>query len=95
MGLKIIGRCDIRDTRFHRGFQRRHQSDIRQDAPRLSKEFGKQVGRDTADRARVDGWHNYKEDYTFNLLNGEGIFISLKPMHQHRSWTTKITANVV
>mmetsp|Transcript_8066 Transcript_8066/g.19494 ORF Transcript_8066/g.19494 Transcript_8066/m.19494 type:complete len:343 (+) Transcript_8066:74-1102(+) len=64
--------CDIRDTRFHRGFQRRHQSDIRQDAPRLQKEFGKQIGRDTADRARVDGWHNYKEDYTFNLLNGEG-----------------------
>ncbi|CAD7972742.1 unnamed protein product [Amoebophrya sp. A120] len=63
---------DLRDTRFHRGFQRRHQTDIRQDAPRLNREYTVQQDRDARDEKRVEGWNNYTQDYTFNLLNGEG-----------------------
>ncbi|CAD7944494.1 unnamed protein product [Amoebophrya sp. A25] len=63
---------DIRQTRFHRGFHRRHQSDIRQDAPRIQRERDIRDGKDSTDQRTVEGWDNYTKDYTFNLLSGEG-----------------------
>ena len=63
---------DLRTTRFHAGFQRRHQTDIRQDATRLQKEFLVQNNREARDRSVQTGWRNYQRDYTFNLTSGEG-----------------------
>lgn len=65
--------ADLRQTRFHRGFQRRHQSDIRQDAQRLTLEENRQIKGEDRDRAIQDNWKAYKQDYKFNLLSGEGV----------------------
>ncbi|CAD7973762.1 unnamed protein product [Amoebophrya sp. A120] len=71
-GRNYLPGPDLRETRFHMGFQRRAQSEIRQDAPRLQRELQIQTNRDNYFQSVQDGWKNYKEDYTFNVLNGEG-----------------------
>ncbi|CAD7965811.1 unnamed protein product [Amoebophrya sp. A25] len=60
------------ETRFHRGFYRRPQSEIRQDFSRLQREAKIQQKRDEYDEKVQEGWRAYQRDYTFNVLTGEG-----------------------
>merc|ERR1719265_331190 len=45
---------DINQTRFHRGFQRRHYSDIQQDAARLEYEAEKEYRRELNAHIQVE-----------------------------------------
>jgi len=63
---------DINQTRFHRGFQRRHQSDIQQDAARLEYEGYKEAIRDWKNDQQVSHAKEMQMKQTFNPLTGEG-----------------------
>lgn len=64
---------NINETRFHRGFSRRHQTGIQQDAARLEKELRDDLNRDAIAQAQVEAAKEYKDKVTFNLLTGEGV----------------------
>jgi len=64
---------NIQETRFHRGFHRRHQSDIRQDAARLEMEQVREQRRDDRARQQVGAAVEYRDKVSFNPLTGEGI----------------------
>lgn len=63
---------DINQTRFHRGFQRRHQTDIQQDAGRLEYEGYKEALRDWKADQQVAHAREMQTKSTFNVLTGEG-----------------------
>jgi len=62
----------LQETRFHRGFQRRHRSDIQPDAARMEMELSRDMAREERARASVEATKAYRERYTFNILTGEG-----------------------
>jgi len=63
---------DINQTRFHRGFQRRHASDIQQNAARLEYEAYKEAIRDFKNEQQVLHATDMQTKQTFNVLTGEG-----------------------
>jgi len=63
---------DINQTRFHRGFQRRHYSDIQQDAARLEYEYEKERRREYNAEFQVYAAQDMQQKSTFNTLTGEG-----------------------
>jgi len=65
--------CDINETRFHKGFARRHRSDIQPDAARLEREFANECAREERAQAAIQATRDYKERVTFNVLTGEGV----------------------
>lgn len=65
--------CNLNETKFHKGFQRRNKADIQPDAARLEKELSHEVARDERVRASVNAARQMKETFTFNILTGEGV----------------------
>jgi len=78
-----IDRCDaelnfatgpnLQETRFHKGFHRRHQADIQQDAARLEAELIRDMTREERAQATINATRAFKERHTFNILTGEGV----------------------
>jgi len=64
---------NMHETRFHKGFQRRHQSDIQQDAARMESEMARDQLRDMRSQASVEAAFEHRDKHTFNLLSGEGV----------------------
>lgn len=64
--------CNINETKFHKGFQRRHKADIQPDAARLQVELARDLAREGRARASVEATLRVKEQNTFNILTGEG-----------------------
>lgn len=64
---------NLRETRFHRGFQRRMQCDIASDAPRLAREAELEAQREELQAISAAVTMDMKEKVTFNLLTGEGV----------------------
>lgn len=64
--------CNINETRFHKGFQRRHKADIQPDAARLELELTRAITREERAQASVEATIKFKEDNTFNILTGKG-----------------------
>jgi len=64
---------NINETKFHRGFARKHKADIQSDAPRLEAEIIREQAREARAQASVDATRAYKEKVTFNILTGEGV----------------------
>lgn len=62
----------INETRFHRGFQRRHKSDIQPDAARLELEVAREIQREERARASVEATREHRANHTYNILTGEG-----------------------
>jgi hypothetical protein len=63
---------NIMETRFHRGFHRKHQSDIRQDAARTTMEQTREQRRDNRANAQVHSAIEFRQKVTFDPLSGEG-----------------------
>lgn len=63
---------NVNETRFHRGFQRRHMSDIQSDAARLEHEVMKELNREARAQSSVEAARIHKSTHTFNILTGEG-----------------------
>merc|ERR1719230_2270475 len=59
---------DMRETRFHKGFHRRHQADIMSDAARLEAE----MAREERAQQQAEATRMFREKHTFNILTGEG-----------------------
>lgn len=64
--------CNINETRFHKGFQRRHKADIQPDASRLELELTRAITREQRAQASIDATIKFKEENTFNILTGVG-----------------------
>jgi len=64
---------NLNETRFHRGFHRRHMADIQSDAARLEAEMAQEALREERSRASIEATREFKDRHTFNILNGEGI----------------------
>jgi len=62
----------INETRFHKGFQRRHKSDIQPDAARLEAELARELVREERARVSIEATKAFREKHTFNILTGEG-----------------------
>jgi len=71
--LNFGASSNMHETRFHKGFHRRHQSDIQQDAARMEAELTKDYTRDHRAHASAQATMDYKERHTFNILTGEGM----------------------
>lgn len=71
--LNYLPSSNLRETRFHRGFQRRMKCDIAPDAPRLAREADLEARRDSLMQLSVDVTKDMKENVTFNVLTGEGV----------------------
>lgn len=63
---------DIRETRFHKGFHRRHQADIQSDAARLEAEAAREYVREERAYQQAEAAKLFREKHTFNILTGEG-----------------------
>jgi hypothetical protein len=63
---------NIMETRFHRGFHRRHQSEIRQDGARVEMEQVRERRRDQRANQQVNAAIAYRQNVTFDPLTGEG-----------------------
>lgn len=63
---------NINETRFHKGFQRKHKADIQQDAPRLEAEINLQNAREARTQMGIEATRHHRQHHTFNLLTGEG-----------------------
>ncbi|CAJ1461661.1 unnamed protein product [Effrenium voratum] len=63
---------NINETRFHKGFHRRHQADIQQDAARLEHEAVREHSRQEKASAQSEAARQFREKCTFNILTGEG-----------------------
>lgn len=70
--LNYLPSSNIRETRFHRGFQRRMKCDIAPDAPRLAREMDLEAKRDYLMDLSAEVTKDMKEKVTFNVLTGEG-----------------------
>lgn len=64
---------NINETRFHKGFHRRHVSDIMPDAARMEAELLRDASRQARVEAQVEAATAMRERHTFNILNGEGV----------------------
>jgi len=64
---------NINETKFHKGFQRRHKSDIQPDAARMEAEVARDIAREQRATASVEAARLMKEKVTFNILTGEGV----------------------
>merc|ERR1719191_1792028 len=64
---------NINETKFHKGFQRRHKADIQPDAARLEAEIQREIARGQRAQDCVDAARQMKEKITFNILTGEGV----------------------
>jgi hypothetical protein len=64
---------NINETKFHKGFQRRHRSDIQPDAARLEAEVTREIERQQRAHHAVEATKLMKEKVTFNILTGEGV----------------------
>lgn len=64
---------NINETKFHKGFSRRHKSDIQPDAARLEAEVVREIAREDRARASVAATFEAKDKVTFNILSGEGV----------------------
>jgi len=64
---------NINETKFHKGFARRHKADIQPDAARMEAEIMRSQNREDLARASVAATIEAKDKYTFNLLTGEGV----------------------
>lgn len=71
--LNYLPGPDLRETRFHRGFQRRQKCDIRQDEDRLIREAELEWRRDTRDKVAAETALDMKKKITFDVLTGEGV----------------------
>jgi hypothetical protein len=63
---------NIMETRFHRGFHRRHQGDIRQDCARTTMEQERERRRDERAERQVKSAIEFRQKATFDPLTGEG-----------------------
>lgn len=59
-------------TKFHRGFSRRHKTDIQPDVSRLERELAMELARERRAEDTVSTTPEMKERITFNILTGEG-----------------------
>jgi hypothetical protein len=64
---------NINETKFHKGFQRRHKADIQPDAARLEAEVQREMAREERAHASVAAAKEMKAKVTFNILTGEGV----------------------
>lgn len=64
---------NINETKFHKGFSRKHKADIQPDAARLEAEVMRDIVRQERARASVEATMEHKDKVTFNLLSGEGV----------------------
>ena len=60
------------EVRFHRGFYRKPQVAINQDADRLQAEADLEATREMIDSARLDAYSNLRQVNDFNILAGTG-----------------------
>lgn len=63
---------NINETKFHKGFSRRHKADIQPDAARLEAEVMREQAREERAQASVAATMHMKDKVTFNILTGEG-----------------------
>lgn len=70
--LNFHATSNMNETRFHRGFHRRHKADIQQDAPRLELEVHREMARDARAQASIEATREHKATHIFNILTGEG-----------------------
>lgn len=63
---------NLNETRFHKGFHRRHQADIQQDAARLEAEAMREANRQEQAAYAAEAARQFREKHTFNILTGEG-----------------------
>lgn len=71
--LNYAPTSNINETKFHKGFSRRHKADIQSDAARLESELHREFAREERARASVEATRQYKDQVTFNILSGEGV----------------------
>lgn len=71
--LNYAASSNINETRFHRGFQRRHKADIQSDAARLEVELFREQAREDRVSASVEAAVAFRDRHTFNILTGEGV----------------------
>jgi hypothetical protein len=64
---------NMQETRFHRGFQRRHKADIQSDAARLENELFREQSREERARGALEATRDFREKNTYNILSGEGV----------------------
>jgi hypothetical protein len=64
---------NINETKFHRGFHRKHKADIQPDAARMEAEIMREQAREDRARASVFATMEAKDKVTFNILSGEGV----------------------
>lgn len=69
----FIATSNINETRFHKGFHRKHRADIQSDAARLEVEAYREYAREDRAQACVDATREFRARNTFNILTGEGI----------------------
>mmetsp|Transcript_44837 Transcript_44837/g.83724 ORF Transcript_44837/g.83724 Transcript_44837/m.83724 type:complete len:250 (+) Transcript_44837:105-854(+) len=69
----FIATSNINETRFHKGFHRRHQADIQQDAARLEHEAARENARQDRAIAQATAAQQFRSKCTFNILTGEGL----------------------
>mmetsp|Transcript_119768 Transcript_119768/g.298797 ORF Transcript_119768/g.298797 Transcript_119768/m.298797 type:complete len:250 (-) Transcript_119768:268-1017(-) len=69
----FVAGSNINETRFHKGFHRRHKSDIQVDAPRLEMELQREMAREDRALASIAAAKGHKDSHTFNVLTGEGV----------------------
>merc|ERR1712232_148769 len=70
--LNYHATSNMNDTRFHRGFHRRHKADIQQDAARMEVEVHREMAREARAQASIEATREHKAKHTFNILTGEG-----------------------
>ncbi|KAF4699048.1 hypothetical protein FOZ63_033963 [Perkinsus olseni] len=70
--LSYMPRPDLRETRFHRGFHRRHYTDIGQDIERLKLEDVRGRRGEAAAKASAEATRLEAQRCPFNVLTGEG-----------------------
>mmetsp|Transcript_63207 Transcript_63207/g.142810 ORF Transcript_63207/g.142810 Transcript_63207/m.142810 type:complete len:251 (+) Transcript_63207:2-754(+) len=71
--VNYVARSDSNATKFHRGFHRRHKSDIQPDAARLEVELHRDLVREERARSSVEATKVIRDRHTFNILTGEGV----------------------
>merc|ERR1719321_2560382 len=70
--LNFHATSNMNETRFHRGFHRRHKADIQPDAARLEVEVHREMARDARAQASIEATREHKANHTFNIITGEG-----------------------
>lgn len=73
MEANFSASSNMQETRFHRGFQRRHKADIQSDAARMEHEIAREQAKEDLARSSLAATREYREKNTFNVLTGEGV----------------------